>query len=145
MRKGEIENDPGVFLHTDADLAGVLAELRRREPIFHTPEFGSTRIEFEKMMAPEYWETGASGRRYTREFILDLLERNPPVDAAGAGWQSYDHAVRRLNGETYLLTYTLHQVERVTRRMTIWESSSAGWRILYHQGTIVKDEDDALP
>jgi hypothetical protein len=126
----------------DVDLAGVLEELKRREPIFHTSEFGSTRGDFERVMAPDYWEIGASGRRYTREFILHHLEKNPPVDAAAAGWRSYDHAVRRLEKETYLLTYTLQQVERVTRRMTIWQRTRGGWRILYHQGTVVSDEED---
>jgi hypothetical protein len=134
------------FSHTDADLLSVLEELKRREPIFHTPAFGATRAEFEQVVAPEYWETSASGRRYSREFILDGLEKHPPVDAASAGWQSYDHAVRRLGPDTYLFTYTLRQVERVTRRMTIWQSNPAGWRILYHQGTIVSaEEDDAFP
>ena len=104
-----------VFLHTDPDLVSVLEQLRLREPIFHTPEFGSTRAEFEKATAPEYWETSASGRRYSREFILRTLEQNPPVDAVGTGWQCYDHALRWLGPDTYLLTYTLRQVERVTR------------------------------
>jgi hypothetical protein len=69
-----------VFLHTDPDLVSVLEQLRLREPIFHTPEFGSTRAEFERATAPEYWETSASGRRYSREFILGALKQNPPVN-----------------------------------------------------------------
>jgi len=135
-----------VFTHIDPDLLSVLEELRRREPIFHTPEFGTTRADFEKATAPEYWETSASGRRYSREFILCTLEKHPPVDAAAAGWQTYDHAVRRLSPDTYLFTYTLRQIERLTRRATIWQTTSEGWRILYHQGTIVSvEEDDAFP
>ena len=133
------------FWHTDPDLIAVLEQLKPREPIFHTPAFGSTRAEFERATAPEYWETSASGRRYSREFILKGLEQNPPVDAVAAGWQSYDHALRRLGPDTYLLTYTLRQVERVTRRATIWQASTEGWRILYHQGTIVSAEDDTFP
>ena len=135
-----------VFTHTDPDLFSVLEDLRRREPIFHTPEFGTTLAEFEKATAPDYWEASASGRRYSREFILRTLEQNPPVNAASVGWQSYDHALRRLGPDTYLLTYTLRQVNRLTRRATIWQTTSEGWRILYHQGTIVSaEEDDAFP
>jgi hypothetical protein len=136
----------GVFTRTDPDLVSVLGQLRLREPIFHTREFGSTRADFEKATAPEYWETSASGRRYSRDFILSGLEQHPPVDAAAAGWQCYDHALRRLGPGTYLLTYTLRQVERVTRRATIWQSTSEGWRTLYHQGTTVSaEEDDTFP
>jgi hypothetical protein len=135
-----------IFTHTDPQLAPVLEELRRREPIFHTREFGTSRADFERATAPGYWETGASGRRYSRQFILDELEKYPPVDAASAGWQSCDHAVRQLGADTYLMTYTLRQWERVTRRATIWQSTAEGWRILYHQGTIVSaEEDDAYP
>lgn len=134
------------FTHTDPALLPVLEELRRREPIFHTAEFGSTRADFEKSTAPDYWEAGASGRRYSREFILDELEKHPPVDAASAGWRTYDHALRRLGPDTYLITYTLRQLERITRRATIWQRTCDGWRILYHQGTIVSaEEDDSFP
>ena len=135
-----------VFTHTDPDLHPVLEELRRREPIFHTPEFGTTRADFEKVTAPEYWEASASGRRYSREFILRTLDEHPPVNAASVGWKSYDHAVRKLGSDTYLITYTLRQVERLTRRATIWQKTPEGWRILYHQGTLVSaEEDDAFP
>jgi hypothetical protein len=135
-----------IFTYTAPDLLPVLEELRRREPIFHTPEFGTTRSDFEKATAPEYWEASASGRRYSRDFILRGLEEHPPVNAASVGWQCYDHALRRLGPDTYLLTYTLRQIERVTRRATIWQSTPEGWRILYHQGTIVSaEEDDAFP
>jgi hypothetical protein len=138
--------DEKIFAHTDPDLSQVLEELRRREPIFHSAEFGATRADFERATAPEYWEVGASGRRYSREFILRGLEGNPPVEAASAGWRCYDHALRRLGTDTYLLTYTLRQIDRLTRRATIWQTAPAGWRILYHQGTIVSaEEDDAFP
>lgn len=135
-----------VFAHTDPSLKPVLEELRRREPIFHTREFGASPGDFETAMAPEYWEASASGRRYSRAFILSELEKHPPVDALSAGWQCYDHAVRRLGPDTFLMTYTLRQLERITRRATIWQKTADGWRILYDQGTIVTaEEDDAYP
>jgi len=135
-----------LFTHVDPDLDRVFEDLRRREPIFHTAEFGLAVAEFEKVMAPEYWEVGASGRRYSREFILRGLDQNPPADGASAGWQSYDYGLRRLGPDTYLFTYTLRQAKRLTRRSTIWQSTPDGWRILYHQGTIVSaDEDDVVP
>jgi hypothetical protein len=140
--KGIVMAKDDIITHTDKELAPVFEELRRREPIFHTAEFGKTLADFEKAMAPEYWEVGASGKRYTREFVLLTLERHPPVDAALAGWHTYDHALRRLSIDTYLFTYTLRQGERITRRSTVWQKISDGWRILYHQGTIVSSEED---
>jgi len=136
-----------VFTKVDPDLLPILGELRRREPIFHNPEFGSTTAEFERSMVPDYWEVGASGRRYSRDFILQKLTKSVPyVDAAAAGWQTSEFGLRGLGPDTYLLTYTLDQAGRRTRRATIWQSSEAGWRILYHQGTIISvEEDDTIP
>ncbi len=61
----------------------VLHELMQREPIFHRPEFGTARKDFEKMTAHTFWEVGASGRRYSRQYVLDTLEKrheNPAED-----------------------------------------------------------------
>jgi len=60
-------------LVTAPGLAPVLAELSAREPIFHRPEFGTSRADFERMTAEDFWETGASGRRYSRESVLNEL------------------------------------------------------------------------
>jgi hypothetical protein len=135
------------FTKIEAGLLPILDELRRREPIFHNPEFGSTTVEFERSTAPDYWEVGASGRRYSRVFILHKLTKSVPyVDAAAAGWQTSEFGLRRLGPETYLLTYTLDQAGRRTRRSTIWQRAEEGWRILYHQGTVISaEEDDTIP
>ncbi len=122
-----------------AELQSILAELSSREPIFHRPEFGTTRTDFERMTEEDYWETGASGRRYSRQMVLDGLEERFPVPHADV-WETREFQCRRLSGDTYLLTYTLLQdKQRLTRRSTIWRSTADGWKIVYHQGTIVQD------
>ncbi|MFZ2021056.1 MAG: DUF4440 domain-containing protein [Terracidiphilus sp.] len=125
---------------TRPELAGVLAELTAREPIFHRPEFGTTRADFERMTVDDFWETGASGRRYSRAFVLDELERRfqaPHKDV----WEAKEFQCRELAPNDYLLTYTLLQDQkRKTRRATIWQRTPDGWKIVYHQGTIVQDE-----
>ncbi len=130
------------FAHVEPGLKRVLAELRPLEPIFHTRAFGLTVPERERRVAPEYWEVGASGRRYSRDFILQMLEKHPPVDAQEAGWKTWDFGLSQLGpGTMYLLTYTLDQAGRITRRATVWHRTAEGWRILYHQGTLVTGED----
>ena len=126
-------------LATAPELEGVLAELSRREPIFHRPEFGTSRADFERMTAEDYWETGASGRRYSRECVLDGLEERFSVPHADV-WETSGFHCRKLSEDTYLLTYTLLQDnQRLTRRATIWRKTPDGWKIVYHQGTIVRD------
>ena len=92
-------------------------------------------------MAPGYWEVGASGQRYDRDFILKTLGHNPPVDAEAAGWKCSDFGLRMLGPDVYLFTYTLDQNGRITRRSTIWGKNDAEWRILFHQGTIVSAQN----
>jgi hypothetical protein len=135
-----------VFTHTEHDLLPILEELRRREPIFHSPESVPARRIYEQSTSTDYWQVGASGRRYSRNFILQSLYDNPPAFADSLGWKSWDHALRRLGPDTYIITYVLQQGNRITRRATIWQSVPDGWRILYHQGTVVSaEEDDVAP
>ena len=121
------------------NVSDVLEELRRREPIFHRPEFGTTRADFDNMMDATFCEVGASGRRYSREYVLDELVKrhaNPIEDA----WKARDFQCVEIAPDNYLLTYTLIQGARVTRRSTIWRRTSGEWKILYHQGTIVEGQ-----
>jgi hypothetical protein len=124
---------------TSPELQEVFAELTRREPIFHRAELGTTRTDFERMTAEDFWETGASGRRYSRQFVLDELEKRfaaPHEDV----WETSEFQCRRLGEDLYLLTYTLLQDHvRLTRRATIWRKTPEGWKIVYHQGTVVQD------
>jgi hypothetical protein len=121
------------------DLASILSELSAREPIFHRPEHGVTRADFDRMTADDFWETGASGRQYCRAFVLDELERRfaaPHEDI----WETSDFRCRQLADDVYLLTYTLLQNrDRLTRRATIWQRTPDGWKIIYHQGTLVQE------
>ena len=121
---------------TAADLLGVQEELIAREPIFHRSEFGVTRAGFEAMMAEEFWETGASGQRYGKQFVLDTLEERyaQPHDDQ---WETSDFYCQQIATDNFLLTYTLRQGARITQRATLWRRQFSRWLIVYHQGTVV--------
>jgi len=130
-------------LTTEARLRDILEDLRGREPVFHRPELGTTRADFEAMTEAEFWEVGASGRRYSRGHVLDVLEDRHQVASHLAledTWEATDFACRHLGSDTYLLTYTLLQGQRKTRRTTIWRRVDGDWKILFHQGTVVEDD-----
>ena len=94
----------------------------------------------EHMIDPEFFEVGASGRRYGRDYVLDLLEKRFE-DPAVNRWETSDFHCIELARDTYLVTYTLLQhKQRVTRRCSIWRRSGQGWQILYHQGTVVAED-----
>ncbi len=123
-------------LVTAPEHEAVLRELMEREPLFHRPQFGATRKDFEKMTAAEFWEVGASGRRFSRQFVLDTLERRYE-HATEVVWEVGDFHCLEIAADHYLVTYTLIQGDRITRRATIWRRAADGWQVVYHQGTVV--------
>src|SRR3954471_4619696 len=135
---------PGIWDHpnrephlvTAPEQMVALEELKQREPLFHRAAFGTTRKDFEKMTAPGFWEVTGSGRRVSRQFVLDTLEKRYE-NSTEAVWDMGDFHCFEIAADNYLVTYTLIQGERVTRRTTIWRRTPEGWQILYHQGTVV--------
>jgi hypothetical protein len=126
-------------LETAPELADVLAELSGLEPIFHWPPSEMSRDALKKMTADDFWEVGASGRRYAREFVFDVLEQRQ-IKAEPDVWEISDLYCRKIADGIFLLTYTLLQDRtRLTRRATIWQRAEDGWKIVYHQGTVVQE------
>lgn len=117
-------------LPTYPGLTEVLDELRQLEPLFHTGH------DAERIAAPAFWEVGASGRRYSRQYVLDVL-RQRAASPMPEDWHAEDFHLVPAGVDHYLLTYTLRQPERVTRRLTVWQRNGGQWQAIYHQGTIV--------
>ncbi|WP_237771362.1 nuclear transport factor 2 family protein [Kribbella sp. ALI-6-A] len=124
--------------------SGTLKALRRREPLFHRRDVVSSAADADREMAADYWETGASGRRYSRDFVLaTLTERfaESPAADAGESWTVTDFDVREIADRTYLVTYVLNEQPRLTARVSVWQGSEVeGWKVLYHQGTVISPE-----
>ena len=137
MANEQIESELSTAYLTSLGLHGATEELRRREPIFHVPEFGMTRRDYENMTDSEFCEVSASGQRCSREVALDTLESSPP-NPDGANWLKSDFQCREIATDNYLATYTLIQGACITRRATLWRRTDAGWRALYHQATVVE-------
>lgn len=129
-------------LVTDPTLIKIQEELKLLEPIFHHPELGSSRSDLENLTDLRYWEVGASGQRYSREECIETtLERfQDPTWKKNDIWETSDFYCLEISPDHYLLTYQLIQDnKRITRRSTIWYRTQSTWKILYHQGTIVKE------
>ncbi len=133
------DDDMEPQLVTEPRLRPVLKELMAREPLFHRPEVAKSRADFERMTDPAFWEIGASGRRYSREYVLDILDErlaNPAPDR----WKTKDAHCQEIAPDLFLLTYTLEQGERITRRSSLWRRAADAWRVVFHQGTVVQDD-----
>lgn len=119
---------------TPDDEPSILAALQALEPLIYAANDGKTRAYFEQLLAPDFWEVGASGTIYSRAFVLSTLEernQNPRVEA----WHTFGFDLRRVEAHHFLLTYSLQQPTRLSRRATLWRQTGAGWQMVYHQGT----------
>lgn len=130
MNEDETATDP-------FDLDEVCRELAAREPVFHHPEHGNTREDYEQQTVEDYWEVGASGTIYTREGIWPVLDARYNDPDFRDEWTTHDFRCRQVGPDTYLLTYLLELDNRITRRSTVWRRTNGVWQVLYHQGTVV--------
>ena len=123
-------------LSLDPALAPLLDELRTLENLFHAAYPDATPEAFDRLVPPDFWETGATGRRYSRDFARQVLVgRHGRPDPAT--WLADDHHLQAAGPGVYLLTYRLQQPGRGTRRLTVWRRDGLQWQAVYHQGTVV--------
>ena len=133
----ELKSSPDPDFSTKEELHEVMTELMAREPLFHREEYGLTRDDYERMTEPGFWEVGASGRRYSREYVIESLEGRYE-NLTHETWYIEDFQCQEIAKDNYLVTYTLFQDECQSRRSTIWRRSENDWKIVYHQGTLVE-------
>jgi hypothetical protein len=133
----DLKSSPEPNFTTEDRHLEVMAELMQREPLFHREEFGLMREDYVQMTEPEFWEVGASGGRYSREYVIDVLESRSK-NLVYETWYIEDFQCQEIATDNYLVTYTLFQGDRESRRSTIWRRAGGDWKIVYHQGTLVE-------
>jgi hypothetical protein len=122
---------------TPPELARVRDELGELEAVLHRPAPGWARADLSRLVTRDFWEIGASGRRYSRDYVLDVLQERSwqgspaPFDPSG-------FEVQHLGGELFLLSYDLLQDGRRTRRASVWFRTPYGWKCRFHTGTPVE-------
>lgn len=98
-------------------------------------EVRRSRDALERLIAEDFTEFGASGRRWTKADVLRSLpatDSPEPADIAAL-------EVKVLGEDLALVTYELTEggVEgRRTLRSSLWRRHGDGWQIVFHQGTM---------
>lgn len=123
-------------LTLEPGLAPVLDELRRLEDHYHAAYPDASLADFDRLVAPDFWETGATGRRYSRAFARQVLA-DRPTRPDRSTWRTDQYHLAEVGSGVYLLTYRLHQPGRSTRRLTVWRREGERWLAAYHQGTVI--------
>ncbi len=91
----------------------------------------------EALLHPGFSEFGASGRRWGRTEMIAALAAGQP-----AGEEPVITAAEmtgtRLAGDFIHLTYNSKRAGRRALRSSIWLRTPDGWRVYFHQGTLVR-------
>jgi hypothetical protein len=118
----------------------LLETLRALEVALHQPSVRRDRRQLERLLHPNFREFGRSGRTYDRAEMLELLPGSPQEPQPAKIW-SQDFALQLLAEGSVLLTYRSASVtadgtlERYANRSSVWQLTSEGWRMIFHQGT----------
>jgi hypothetical protein len=115
------ERDSDLQLAIDGELRLLQAQTRQ------------TPAEVAALLDPEFFEFGASGRRWSRPAIIEMLASES--SEAGEVAIALDVAATRIGPGIVLVTYISESDERRCYRSSIWRRTATGWRVLFHQGT----------
>jgi hypothetical protein len=85
------------------------------------------------LLADDFLEFGASGRIWDHASMSEAFDGAPTV----APLPFDDWQERTLADGVVLVTYTLREPGRTSRRSSIWQRIDDRWRLVFHQGTPV--------
>lgn len=87
----------------------------------------------EKVFAPDFFEFGRSGRRYTRDQMV--RSESQPIHAK-LPLENFN--IHKLDQNNVLVTYISEvQYENLEKanRCSVWSKTPVGWQLRFHQGT----------
>ncbi|MFI6944098.1 DUF4440 domain-containing protein [Streptomyces sp. NPDC050418] len=119
--------------HNAAVTAAIEGELRLLDP-----QVRRDPAQFERLLHAEFTETGASGRQWDRQAMVEALSENglddgiPIVASNMRGVQLADDLVQ--------LTFDTDNNGRHAHRSSLWRRTELGWQIWFHQGTLFTPE-----
>lgn len=91
----------------------------------------------ERVLAPDFFEFGRSGRIYTR---AETIHSSYVKIRCKLPLKNFE--IHPLGDLIVLVTYVsevLYEEREFTNRSSIWSKTPSGWQIRFHQGTPVKD------
>ena len=115
----------------------LLKHLRELEVLLHQPDVRRDRERVDELLHESFSEFTRSGRSCSRTDILEMLQQESPL---GSIW-SQDFAVAEIADGIALLTYKSAFVDENGEisghalRSSLWQRTTRGWQIRFHQGT----------
>lgn len=115
----------------------LLQLLKTLEVELHKPAARTDAARLNALLHDDFREFGRSGGAYAKAEILSRL----PAEAQHAVFVADNFEVRSIGESVALLTYrSAHQqadgtLDAFTLRSSLWERTTLGWQMSFHQGT----------
>lgn len=123
----EIREELSATTSRDTDAVAAL------ERELQTAECRADAARVDALLAADFEEIGASGRRWTRTEILALLAD----ESDAAEIEMSDLRTDLLGEDLALVQWESRRGERRARRTSLWRREDGGWRLRHHQGTLL--------
>ena len=124
-----------------ADTTALTAALRALEERLLDPAVRADPAQVRALLSPEFIEFGASGRVFDRDAIVATLAAEGPRVAR----QARGFKVRLLAPGAALTTWRVKRDDGIeTLRSSVWQQQADGrWLMVFHQGTLAAQDDEA--
>lgn len=123
--------------------AALRTWLIAQERALLTAQVRASATRLQALLAEDFVEFGASGRRYTRQDIVAELAQ----EADQTRYSADTFECVELAPGLVQLRYVSRREDaagvRLARRSSLWRQETAGWRMVFHQGTPLPDALDA--
>lgn len=92
--------------------------------------FRRNKTVLEDMLHPDFFEFGASGKKWDRATTIESLIELESTEHAASNF-----VVHRISENAALVTYITDANGQKALRSSIWKKSGDTWKIFFHQGT----------
>ena len=122
------------------DLAALTAELRGYEERILDPLMRADPAQIRALLAPEFTEFSSGGHVLNRDAILAALASEPPRQPR----QLRGFKVRLLAPGAALTLWRVKRDDGIeTLRSSVWQLQQGRWQMVFHQGTLAAQDDEA--
>ena len=113
-------------------MENLIASAWQAEEALLTKSVRSDSARLSELLAPDFYEIGQSGRRWSREETVTSLvaDTEPERDA-----ELSEREATLITADTVLLSYRLQFGASTSRRSALWQWDGESVRCLFHQGT----------
>ncbi len=121
------------------DIKTLNETIKKLEKSLQVPDFRKNPVKLSHLIADEFIEIGKSGKVWNKSDLIEVL-----INETSTEITMTDFSLSPLSENLMLVIYTAIQSTKdgspdvKSKRSSIWKLFDNDWKIIFHQGTIIK-------